>query len=62
VGCHVAFELSPLFTVNLSAGEQNGDRSACPVGFTKAEHLWQQGVNRKQKTKQNTIKLTAERK
>jgi hypothetical protein len=26
-----------------SAGEQNGDRSACLVGFTKAEHLWQQG-------------------
>jgi hypothetical protein len=32
-----------LFAVNLSPGEQNGDRSACPVGFTKAEHLWQQG-------------------
>jgi hypothetical protein len=32
-----------LFAVNLSAGEKNGDRSACLVGFTKAEHLWQQG-------------------
>ena len=28
-----------LFTVNLSVGEQNGDHSACLVGFTKAEHL-----------------------
>ena len=28
-----------LFAVNLSTGEQNGDRSACLVGFTKAEHL-----------------------
>jgi hypothetical protein len=28
-----------LFAVNLSAGEQNGDCSACLVGFTKAEHL-----------------------
>jgi hypothetical protein len=28
-----------LFSVNLSAGEQKGDRSACLVGFTKAEHL-----------------------
>jgi hypothetical protein len=30
-----------LFAVNLSVGEKNGDRSACLVGFTKAEHLWQ---------------------
>jgi hypothetical protein len=39
-----------MFAVNLSPGEQNGDRSACPVGFIKAEHLWQQGLteNRKQ--------------
>ena len=32
-----------LFLVNLSAGEKKRDRSACLVGFTKAEHLWQQG-------------------
>ena len=28
-----------LFLVNLSADEQNKDRSACLAGFTKAEHL-----------------------
>jgi hypothetical protein len=28
-----------LFSVNLSADEQNRDRSACLAEFTKAEHL-----------------------
>ena len=38
-GYQQSLKLLALFSVNLSAGEQKGDHSACLVGFTKAEHL-----------------------